>query len=154
MDVARTAGFASRLRLRSSDSRRIAGAWGVEPMMSRRRFMTRTSMEIDQLVGQLALESSERSDVKARMARYNRECGCSLGGLFMVAALLAAPVYIVVTADFSIGAAGAAIGFVLVSSLLGKALGLAVASVRLEMLQRSLSRRVRRLPGEDHVYVH
>jgi len=111
-------------------------------------------MEIDQLVGQLALESSERSDVKARMARYNRECGCSLGGLFMVAALLAAPVYIVVTADFSIGAAGAAIGFVLVSSLLGKALGLAVASVRLEMLQRSLSRRVRRLPGEDHVYVH
>jgi hypothetical protein len=123
-------------------------------MMSRRRFMTRTSTEIDQLVGQLALESSERLDVKARMARYNRECGCSLGGLFMVAALLAAPAYIVVTADFSIGAAGAAIAFVFVSSLLGKALGLAVASVRLEMLRRSLSRRVRRLPGGNHVYVH
>jgi hypothetical protein len=122
--------------------------------MSRRRSMARTSVAIDQLVGQLALESSERSDVQARMARYNRECGCSLGGLFMVAALLAAFAYIVVSADFSIGAAGAGIAFVIVSSLLGKALGLAVASVRLEMLRRSLSRRVRRLPGEDHVYVH
>ena len=88
------------------------------------------------------------------MARYNRECGCSLGGVFMVVAFLAAISYIVVTADFSIGAAGTGIAVVLVASLLGKALGLAVASVRLEMLRRSLSRRVRRLPGDDHVYVH
>lgn len=122
--------------------------------MSRRRFMARTSAAVDQLAGQLALESSERSDLQARMARYNRECGCSLGGLFMVAALLAAIAYIVVTADFSISAAGAGIALVIVSSLLGKSLGLAVASVRLELLRRSLSRRVRRLSGDDHVYVH
>jgi hypothetical protein len=123
-------------------------------MMSRRRFMARTSVAIDRLAGQLALESSERSGVQARMARYNRECGCCMGGLFMVAALLAAVAYIVVTAGFSIGAAGAGIAFVIASSLVGKALGLAAASVRLEMLRRSLSRRVRRLSGEDHVYVH
>jgi hypothetical protein len=123
-------------------------------MMSRRRFMARTSAAIDQLVGQLALESSERSDVQARTARYNRECGCSLGGLFMVAALLAAVAFIVVTADFSIGVAGAGIAFVIVTSLLGKVLGLVVASVRLGMLRRSLLRRVRRVRGEGHVYVH
>lgn len=121
--------------------------------MSRRRFMAQTSVVIDQLVGQLALESSERSDLRARMARYSRECGCSLGGLFMLAALLVAFVYIVVTADFSIGAAGAGIAFVVISSLLGKAFELVVASVRLEMLRCSLSRRVRR-PGGSHVYVH
>ena len=122
--------------------------------MSRRRFMAQTSAAIDQLAGQLALESSERSDVQARMARYNRECGCSLGGLFMIAALLTAIVYIAVTADISIAVAGAGIAFVVVSSLLGKALGLVVASVRLEMLRRSLSRRVRRKAGGSHVYVH
>lgn len=116
--------------------------------------MARKSVAIGQLVGQLALESSERSDVQARMARYNRECGCSLGGLFMVAALITAIAYIVVTADFSIAAAGAGIAFVVVSLLLGKALGLVVASVRLEMLRRSLSRRVRRRTGGSHVYVH
>lgn len=57
-------------------------------MTSRRRFMARTSAAIDELVTQLALEPAERADVPKRMARYNRDCGCAMGGVFMVAALL------------------------------------------------------------------
>jgi len=123
-------------------------------MMSRRRFMARTSATIGELVTQLALEPAERADVQTRMARYNRDCGCAMGGAFTVAALLTAAVYIVVTARFAIGVIGAGIGFVVVCSLLGKALGLVVASVRLGLLRRSLARRARRTREESHVYVH
>jgi hypothetical protein len=123
-------------------------------MMSRRRFMARTSATIDELVTQLALKPSERADVQTRMARYNRDCGCAMGGAFMVAALLTSAVYIVVTARFAIGVIGAGIGFVVVCSLLGKAFGLVVASVRLGLLRRSLARRARRTREESHVYVH
>lgn len=122
--------------------------------MSRRRFMAQTSAAIEGLVRELALDPSERASVQTRMARYNRECGCSLGGVSMVAALLTVLVYIAVTADFSIGVVGSGIAFVVASSLLGKALGLVVASVRLELLLHSLSRRTRRPRGKSDVYVH
>jgi hypothetical protein len=122
--------------------------------MSRRRFMARTSAAIEELMAQLVLGPSERSEVQVRMARYNRECGCALGGVFMVAALLTVLVYIVVTASLSIGVFGIGIAFVLVSSLTGKVLGLVMASVRLELLRRTLSRRARRLRRESHVHMY
>jgi hypothetical protein len=123
-------------------------------LLSRRRFMARTSAAIGELADQLALEPSARADVQKRRARYHRDCGCAMGGAFMVAALLASVVYIVVTARFAIGVIGAGIGFVIVCSLLGKAFGLLVASVRLGLLRRSLARRARRTREESHVYVH
>jgi hypothetical protein len=122
--------------------------------MLRRRFMARTSTAVNELATQLALEPSERADVQVRIARYNRECGCAMGGVFMVAALLTFVVYIAVTAARAIGVIGAGIAFVVVSSLLGKTLGLIVASVRLDLLRRSLSRRARRRQGKSHVYMH
>ena len=122
--------------------------------MSRRQFMARTSATIGELVTQLALEPAERADVQTRVGRYNRDCGCAMGGAFMVAALLTSAVYIVVTARFAIGVIGAGIGFVVVCSLLGKAFGLVMASVRLGLLRRSLARRARRTREESHVYVH
>jgi hypothetical protein len=123
-------------------------------IMSRRWFMARTSAAIGELADQLALAPSERADVQTRRARYHRDCGCAMGGAFMVAALLASAVYIGVTARFAVGVIGAGIGFVLVCSMLGKAFGLAVASVRLGLLRRSLARRARRTREESHVYVH
>jgi hypothetical protein len=77
-----------------------------------------------------------------------------MGGAFMVAALLTSAVCIVVTARFAIGVIGAGIGFVVVCSMLGKALGLVVASIRLGLLRRSLVRRARHAREESHVYVH
>jgi hypothetical protein len=123
-------------------------------MMSRRRLMARTSATIGELADQLVLDRSERAEVQRRRARYHRDCGCAMGGAFMVAALLTSAVYIVVTARFAIGVIGAGIGFVIVCSLLGKAFGLVLASLRLELLRRSLARRARRTPEENHVYVH
>ena len=89
-----------------------------------------------------------------RSARYNRDCGCAAGGMFMVAAMLAVLIYLAVAAAFTIGFVSAGIAFIMISSLLGKAFGLTMASVRLELLRRSLSRRARRQQGERHVYVH
>ena len=119
--------------------------------------MARTSAAIGELVKKLDLEPSERVDVQGRVARYNRDCGCAVGGVFMVAALLAVIAYLAylaVDASFAIAVVGAGIAFVFLCSLLGKAVGLAVASLRLELLRRSLSRRSRRLEGDDRVFVH
>jgi hypothetical protein len=123
-------------------------------MMSRRQFMARTSAAIGQLVTHPAVEPAERAGIHARMARYNRDCGCSMGGVFLVAAVLLLAVYLGVTTRFSVGVLGAGIAFVLVSSAVGKGVGLLVATVRLEVLRRSLSRRLSRMSGESHVYVH
>jgi hypothetical protein len=128
-------------------------AHGKRMTTSRRRFMSRTSTAIDELVGRLALEPAEQRDVRARMARYNRECGCALGGASMVVALLAAVAYLIATETFGVGVAFAAVAFVFACSLLGKAVGLLVASLRLELLRRSLCRRLR-AEGERHVYVY
>jgi hypothetical protein len=102
-------------------------------MMSRRRFMAQTSVAIDQLAGQLALESQGGLRCRHGWPATTGSVAVPLRGLFMLAALLAAFVYIVMTADFSIGAAEAGVAFVIVNSLLGKGFGLVVASVRLEM---------------------
>ena len=82
--------------------------------------------------------------MQTRRARYHRDCGCAMGGAFMVAALLASAVYIAVTARFAIGVIGAGIGFVIVCSMLGKAFGLVVASVRLGLRRRPRTTRHRR----------
>jgi hypothetical protein len=99
-------------------------------MMSRRRFMARTSAAIDELVNQLALTDPEQAGVRTRMARYNRDCGCAMGTI------------------------GAAIGLVIACALLGKVTGLIVASARLGLLRLSLSGHARRMRSESHVYVH
>lgn len=123
-------------------------------MMSRGKFMVRTSMAIDELVMQLALEPAARSDVRGRMARYNRDCGCAFGGAFMIASLVLVVIYIAVTGSVSFSAIGAGVGFVIVSSMLGKAAGLALASVRLGLLRGSLVRRARHQERDDRVRVH
>ncbi len=122
--------------------------------MSRRRFMARASAAINELAGQLALEPAVRAGVQGRVARYNRDCGCTLGGVFMVASLLAVIAYIAVTGSLALGVAGAGVALVIVCSVLGKAAGLALASVRLELLRRSLSRRARHREEDHRVYVH
>ena len=122
--------------------------------MSRRRFMARTSVAIDRLATELGLEPSERVEMQARMTRLNRDCGCALGGATMAAALLAAVAFMVATTSFDVATIAAAVAVVFVSSLLGKAVGLAAASLRLELLRRSLARRSRRRQGESHVYVY
>jgi len=116
--------------------------------------MARTSVAIDALVRELGLEPAERVEVQARMARHNRDCGCALGGATMTASVVAAVAYLAVTATFGIEALAAAAGVVFASALLGKALGLVAASVRLELLRRSLSRRARRLQEAGRVYVY
>jgi len=59
----------------------------------------------------------------------------------MLSASLAAVVYLAVSDAFGASVAGAAVAFVVLASLLGKAIGLLLASLRLELLRRSLSRR-------------
>jgi hypothetical protein len=116
--------------------------------------MARTSAAVGELVKDLALEPAARSDVQARVTRYNRDCGCALGGVFTIASLLMVIAYMAVTVSFTFAVVGAGVAFVIFFSMLGKAAGLAIASVRLELLRRSLSRRARRREEDNRVLVH
>jgi hypothetical protein len=125
---------------------------GAEHMISRRRFMARTTAAIDELVKQLALAPSERVDVQARgWLDTTGSAVVALAARRWSPHLLVVLAYIAVTRVLCAGVVGAAIAFVVVSSLLGKALGLTAASIRFEMLRHALSRRVRRLQAESHM---
>jgi len=111
---------------------------------TRRASMRRTSAAIGELVERLALDPAERRVVQARVARYSRECGCAFGGACMVAALAAAGILLALEPDFTFASVAACIGGVLAAGIVGKALGLLGASLRLAALQASLERRYRR----------
>jgi VIT1/CCC1 family predicted Fe2+/Mn2+ transporter len=123
-------------------------------MSARRRYMARTNSAVEQLVVELGMRDPQRSAVYSAVGKYNRECGCTLGGLGFVGALVSVAAYAALTHAVSLAAIGAEIALVFTAAIAGKIVGLLVASLRLGWLRRSLARRVARLPRRGHVCLH
>ena len=123
-------------------------------MTTRRRYMTGATLAIDAMLASLPSDDRERARLLARAVKYNRECGCALGGFSLVAALLLASTYLAVSGDLSLRTAAASVLFVLAAALLGKVTGLLLASVRLALLRWSLTRMVQLPRRVGHVDVH
>jgi hypothetical protein len=105
--------------------------------------MSRTTARLEQLL-RLHPEDQERlRPYVDRAKRYSNECGCSMGGAFLVAALVSVLAY-----DLRAGrldGAGPVITIliqamlVLVAGMLGKLVGVAVARIRLAVMYRELA---------------
>lgn len=122
--------------------------------LSRRRFMAAATATVDALLAQLPADDPARARVQAQTAKYNRECGCALSSFSLTATLLLVAGYFAVTGDLSVRSAAAGVALVLAAAAVGKAVGLLVASLRLALLRRSLSKRLRVHGRGHHVYVH
>ena len=108
---------------------------------------------VDDLLALISRDDPERVELVARARKHSRDCGCAMGGAFLGIAVLLTLGYLAATPDVSARSVLAGALFVVITTLLGKLLGLLLAWVKLVVLYRSLSRRLGR-GGTDHVYLH
>jgi hypothetical protein len=105
----------------------------------RRRFMRETTRAIDALLARLPAGDPRRARAQRLALKYNRDCGCGVGALALGAAIPLTCAYLALTGVTLVSVA-AGIAFDFGATLAGKAMGLALATVRLALLRRSLAR--------------
>ncbi|HZO96087.1 MAG TPA: hypothetical protein VFB42_01825 [Gaiellaceae bacterium] len=97
---------------------------------------------VDDLLARLPAAGPERRALEARARAHSRDCGCALGGVFLTAALVAVPAYVVAAGDHRVRTLAAGALALLGAAAAGKLAGLALARARLALLRRTLLRKV------------
>jgi VIT1/CCC1 family predicted Fe2+/Mn2+ transporter len=115
--------------------------------------MRPTSAVIDDLLARLP-DGPERRALQARARAYAGDCGCTTGGAFLVGAVPLALLYVLFTGNHSGVTIIAALVSVIIAGIVGKAFGLALASLKMAMLRWSVSRQLQTGKGDTHVHVH
>lgn len=84
----------------------------------------------------------DEARLRSRIASLASECGCAMGGIFLVASAAGAAAYVLATGRPGLGSGLAALGVVGASSAAGKLTGIAIARLRLLRLRRLLEARL------------
>lgn len=100
--------------------------------------MKKAARRADELAKLLADTDPGKATTRATIARLGSECGCAMGGVFLVGASLLVAAYAVVFGEFGGRLVVLGIAFVLVASMLGKLTGVLTAVVRLALIRRRL----------------
>ena len=90
--------------------------------------------------GHRALTAAERAHRLDVATRLSHACGCETSGAFAAVALAASAFWLLQPGDLSLPGLGLAAAAVLVAGLIGKALGLGIARLRLRLVLRTLER--------------
>ena len=124
---------------------------------------------VDVLLARLPADDPERATLHSRAAAYSTDCVMhgtpvasrtagpatgTMGAAFLAAALLLAVVYFASAGGLGFRSGLTGLAFVLVAALAGKLAGLLLASLKLALLRRSLSRRLRSEGWSAHVHMH
>ena len=109
---------------------------------------------VDALLVRLPPDDPDRVALQARASAYATECGCAMGGAFMAGATVLAVLYFSLAGELGVSSGAIAVAVVLVATLAGKGAGVALASLRLLLLRRSLSRKLRSERSSAYVHVH
>jgi hypothetical protein len=92
-------------------------------------------------------------ELRARLASLAAECGCTMGGIFLAIALVAALLHFLIRGGLGLQSGLAAGGLIFLASITGKLVGLGAARIRMVRLRRMLTARL--TAAEDsHVHVH
>jgi VIT1/CCC1 family predicted Fe2+/Mn2+ transporter len=75
---------------------------------------------------------------RSRAGVLVNDCGCAMGGAFLVASAVAAAVYLFIFGHFTITAIVVAAAVTFASAMAGKAVGIGTACARLFLLRRQL----------------
>jgi hypothetical protein len=104
--------------------------------------MSRTLDEVYAVIARMPNDAGEKSRLRDIARRYDRACGCGTSGAFLTIAILACAACLMLADPFrwSLIAVGAACIFG--AGLLGKAIGIGWAKMRLRLLHRSLIQRI------------
>lgn len=109
--------------------------------------------EVDALLRRLPDGDSYKASAQKRAAALDHECGCAIGGRFLIVAAILAAGYVLSNQHLTIGTLLAAAGFVFAAAIAGKLIGMVVARIRMRLLHREVSVRIRKVEA-SHVYVH
>ena len=102
---------------------------------------------VDALAIQLPEGDPRKAEFRRLIAALADECGCTMGGIFLVAATVVAIGWFVVNGGFGIGSAAIAGILVFAASLVGKAIGLGIARIRMLRLRHELAARLASVPS-------
>lgn len=101
------------------------------------------------LLDSLPDESEEKILLTEKIRKYRNECGCSMGGKFLVASIIGGTFYFVVVGAGKQGSIFwnglTCLLFIFISAGLGKLTGIGIARLRLSILLRSYKNRRRRI---------
>jgi VIT1/CCC1 family predicted Fe2+/Mn2+ transporter len=114
----------------------------------------RRRAHVDALLARLPADEPDWAALQSRATAYSQDCGCTMGAAFLAGSLPLALAYVTLTDGLSVRRGIAGVVFVLVAALSGKASGLVLASLKLALLRRSISRRLRAEECFEHVHVH
>jgi hypothetical protein len=107
----------------------------------------------DRLVPATSKPASDDMDlqiIREKIIKLRRDCGCSMGGIFLVASFILSLGYLGIIRGFSFRAVLIALGFVFVSAIIGKSIGIGIARIRLSMLCKSLHKQATRITIWQH----
>ena len=97
--------------------------------------MGKLNNKIHILLDTLEIGNAEKSFYKERANKYSKECGCSMGGIFLAVASVLTVFYLCFI-NFSIPLLLKAIIFLFVFSVTGKIAGILMGRIRLLLLFR------------------
>ena len=113
----------------------------------------KTALAIERLLASFPREPPDANTIRARTERYVNECGCAAGGSFLILAALAALVAVIVSHSWRIPVVLWCLAAIVAASIVGKLIGIAIATVRLQLLRRRLHRRIMAMEVTD-VHLH
>ncbi len=98
--------------------------------------------EVVALVDRLPIDPIEAARLRDKAVGLANECGCELSGFALVAALVLSGIYLAASGNVGVAPVAALFVGTLAAGMLGKAIGIAVARLRLRLLGRSLQRQL------------
>jgi hypothetical protein len=106
--------------------------------------MVAHSQDIDWLLGQFPSDDPQRATYQERAIAYQGDCGCSTGAAFMAVSILGVAIAFAVDRRIAVVRIVLAMATVLLATAVGKAVGLAVARLRLALLRHRIAVHLRR----------
>ena len=100
--------------------------------------LKRAARRADALARLLPDTDPAKARTRADVARLGNECGCAMGGVFLIVASLLVASYAVLVGELGARLVVLGLVFVFVASLLGKLTGILIAVARLGVIRRRL----------------
>ena len=104
--------------------------------------MSRTLDEVYAAIARMPNDDGEKSRLREIARRYDRACGCGTGGALLTVAILACAACLILADPFRWSLIAVSVVCIFGAGLLGKAIGIGWAKVRLRLLHHSLVQRI------------
>ena len=92
------------------------------------------------LIAQLQVEEKEKENYRSIAIKYFKECGCTMGGLYLIIGLLISILYCLYSdPNFLFSLKG--VLFIFLFAVFGKLFGIGIAQIKLFFLFKSIKKR-------------